>query len=258
MCRTMCSYYYLWCLPSPHRSPQGVCVCVCPCMCACVHVCMCACMCACMCVCVGWGVWISIFPKPLPPPTPSHNGGWGIQLIAALGEDRGLGTRLVCVHVCTCMCVCVSFSILSFPQQCRQCDGSNNCVVGTPAQDGSGVTGYDFVLYITADQSECPVAVDGAQTVAFARSCQTEMVQDRPVAGTINFCPDGVQNRDADFAFAVSKHEILHALGFASFLFALWRDPATNQPRTARGVNNGLPPIENGLVRVRGVTSDGV
>lgn len=140
-------------------------------------------------------------------------------------------------------------------QQCIQCNTSNlnvdpdDCVPGTPAQDGPGVTGYDFVLYITADQSGCPAAVGEAQTVAFATSCQNEVAQDRPVAGTINFCPDGVRNRDPNFAFAISKHEILHALGFASFLFALWRDPATNQPRTRRDARSGLPTVDgNGLV----------
>ena len=118
----------------------------------------------------------------------------------------------------------------------------DDCVPGTPARDGEGVRNYDFVLYITAEQSACPESVGGAQTVAFASACQNEVTQDRPVAGTINFCPEGVQNRDPDFAFAISKHEILHALGFSSFLFALWRD-GNNQPRTPRDPNSGLPTV---------------
>lgn len=139
----------------------------------------------------------------------------------------------------------------SFPclQQCVQCntDGPtvipSNCVVGTPSEDGEGVADHDFVLYITAEQSTCPQGEGGAQTVAFARACQNEADQDRPVAGTINFCPDGVRNRDPEFAFALSKHEVLHALGFSSFLFALWRDPADNSPRTPRLPASGLPRI---------------
>ena len=78
--------------------------------------------------------------------------------------------------------------------------------------------------------------------MAIASSCQTEMVQDRPVAGTINFCPDGMREGDPDFAFAVSKHEILHALVFSPFLFSLWRDE-NNQPRTERDMDTGLPSI---------------
>ena len=80
-------------------------------------------------------------------------------------------------------------------------------------------------------------------TVAFATSCQSEGLQDRPVAGNINFCVQGIQNQDADFAFAVTKHEILHALGFARSQFALWRDPATNEPRTQRNPSSGLPSV---------------
>ena len=121
----------------------------------------------------------------------------------------------------------------------------NECEVGSPAEDGVGVSDYDFVLYITAEQALCPAGSGGSQTVAFASSCQTEQVQDRPVAGTINFCPEGVANREESFAFAVSKHEILHALGFSSFLFALWRDPATNEPRTQRDAG-GLPEVSGG------------
>lgn len=121
----------------------------------------------------------------------------------------------------------------------------SDCVPGTPAEDGAGVSGYDFLLYITADQSACPLNQAG-QTVAFASTCQTEAVQDRPIAGTINFCPDGVQDRDPDFAFAVSKHEILHALAISNFLFALWRDPATNEPRTPRNPSTGLPDVIGG------------
>ncbi len=130
-------------------------------------------------------------------------------------------------------------------------------MLGTPAEDGAGAIGYDFILYITADQSACPQAVGGAQTVAFATACQNEVDQDRPVAGAINFCPDGVRNRDPDFAFAVSKHEVLHALGFSSFLFALWRDPATNMPRTPRNAASGLPAVDNGCVNSGG-ENDGV
>lgn len=118
-------------------------------------------------------------------------------------------------------------------------------MTGTPAQDGPGVSDYDFILYISADQSRCPVSDGSTSTVAFAVSCQNEALQDRPVAGNINFCVQGIQNQDADFAFAVTKHEILHALGFARFQFALWRDPATNEPRTQRETASGLPRVNS-------------
>lgn len=118
-----------------------------------------------------------------------------------------------------------------------------DCVVGTPAQDGPGVTDQDFILYISAEQSACPASEGSAQIVAFALSCQTEDRQDRPVAGVVNFCPTGVRNRDADFAFSLTKHEVLHALVMSRTLYPLWRD-SNNMPRTTRQTN-GLPSIDS-------------
>lgn len=136
-----------------------------------------------------------------------------------------------------------------FIQQCYQCNTRNqsvvfsSCEVGSPAQDGLGVADQDFILYIAAEQSACPTSQGSAQIVAFASACQTENLQDRPVAGVINFCPDGVRNRNADFVFVLTKHEILHALVMARSLFPLWRD-SNNEPRTARQDNTGLPSID--------------
>lgn len=131
-------------------------------------------------------------------------------------------------------------------QQCIQCKSDpisvrvEECIPGTPAKDGTGVTGYDFILYVSASQSECPDDSGSMQTVAFATSCQTEMAQDRPIAGSINFCPDVLRGQDPDLVFAVTKHEVLHALGFSRTLFPFWRDPANNYPRTPRD-SFGLP-----------------
>jgi leishmanolysin-like peptidase len=106
------------------------------------------------------------------------------------------------------------------------------------------VSDFDFILYITADQSACPTSSSGqATTVAFATACANEATQDRPIAGAINFCPDGVRSRDPDFAFAVTKHEVFHAIGFSTFLFALWRNPTNNEPRTPRNADSDLPNV---------------
>ena len=121
-----------------------------------------------------------------------------------------------------------------------------NCPVGTPAQDGEGVSGYHFILYIMADQSHCPTTDTGSPTtLAFASACQNEARQDRPVAGFVNYCPDAVRDGDPNFAFTVTKHEVLHALGFSRNLMSFWRDPTTNQPRTPRNAV-GLPNIIDG------------
>ena len=146
--------------------------------------------------------------------------------------------------------LCVCCVIWGDLQQCLQCNNPSslipaNCGTGTPSQDGAGVTGYDFILYVVADQSACPVTSSaGAQVVAFASSCQNEDLQDRPVAGVVNFCPDGLQSRSEDFAFALTKHEILHALVFARNLFALWRN-SDNEPRTPRSASTNLPELDS-------------
>ena len=111
--------------------------------------------------------------------------------------------------------------------------------MGSPSQDGRGVRDHDLLLYVTAEQSACPESQGSLQIVAFALDCQTESIQDRPVAGVVNFCPEGVQNINTDLAFALTKHEILHALGISGRLAPFWRD-ANNIPRTPRQ-SNGLP-----------------
>ncbi len=103
---------------------------------------------------------------------------------------------------------------------------------------GPGVTDKDYILYVSADQNECP----GASTLAFAGPCQMEGMLDRPVAGFVNFCPSAFDSDpDPDFLLSVTKHEVLHAVGFSRALFPFWRRP-DGTPRTDRD-SNGFPPI---------------
>ena len=149
--------------------------------------------------------------------------------------------------------------IITHSQQCLQCNGDNSCrnrQVGTPSQNGAGVANSDFVLYISANQTACPpLPPDPNQptTVAFAGHCQLEGTIDRPVAGNVNFCPEGIaRNRNGlQYISSVTKHEILHALGFSSSLFPFWHD-SNGQPRTER---NGLqPPTSAGDSTIRQLT----
>ena len=107
--------------------------------------------------------------------------------------------------------------------------------------DGAGVSGYDFILYVSARQSECG---SSTQFLAFAGACQMEATLDRPISGFVNFCPDGIAGNDDDFVLAVTKHEILHAILFSRFLFPFWRYE-NGDPRTTRD-GNGRPPVVNG------------
>ena len=134
------------------------------------------------------------------------------------------------------------------PQRCVECNGgqSNQCV--TNGADGSGVSNVDFILYVSARDSECPATSNsGVATLAFAGACQMEEALDRPVAGYINFCPAGFTDTSNKFLFSVTKHEILHTLAFARSLFPFWRDPQ-GRPRTQRTGSANFPPIVNGLV----------
>ena len=147
-------------------------------------------------------------------------------------------------HTQLCFCVCVELIFPLCSQQCLQCNGVNSVgsctpAVGVPSADGAGVANTDFVLYISANQSACPpLPASGPTTVAFATHCQLEDSIDRPVAGNVNFCPEGIARNvnGLQYIAAVTKHELLHALGFSSSLFPFWHDQNGN-PRTSRTEN---------------------
>ena len=71
-----------------------------------------------------------------------------------------------------------------------------------------------------------------ASTVAYAAHCQQESSLDRPVAGHTNICPGAIKNttKDIESLSSTIKHELLHALGFSSSLFAFFRDKARTTP----------------------------
>ncbi|VDD93296.1 unnamed protein product [Enterobius vermicularis] len=114
----------------------------------------------------------------------------------------------------------------------RRCDSS-----GLP--DGPGVSGADFLLYVSAVKSERCVGVD---TVAYAAHCQQEAIFDRPIAGHVNLCPSAlsVETHDREVLLSTVKHEILHALGFSAGLYAFFRDE-NGRPRTKRWNPNNKP-----------------
>jgi len=136
-------------------------------------------------------------------------------------------------------------------ESCSTCDtNGRNCK--TDKSKGVGISGVDFVLYVSAvDSDQCTQNVAGqAETVAYAAHCQQEAELDRPVAGHTNICPDAIRKPERDVKSLTStlKHELLHALGFSSSLFAFFRDKEGN-PLTERG-EDGKPPI-NAELQVR-------
>ena len=80
-------------------------------------------------------------------------------------------------------------------EPCHTCDATGrSCKKET--KGGEGVSGVDFVLYVSAVTTpQCLEAVGGeAETVAYAAHCQQEESLDRPVAGHTNICPGAISN----------------------------------------------------------------
>ncbi|KAK2165783.1 hypothetical protein LSH36_45g05007 [Paralvinella palmiformis] len=104
---------------------------------------------------------------------------------------------------------------------------------------GAGVRDSDFILYISAHQTDrCSIGT----TVAYAAYCQLERTLDRPVAGYVNLCPNSISTKGHDLhqMHSTIKHEILHALGFSAGLYAFYRDQH-GEPLTPRLSSTGKP-----------------
>lgn len=124
-------------------------------------------------------------------------------------------------------------------QKCRVCNElGHNCRPMNESITGKGVLGADFVLYISALNTD---RCKKDSTVAYAAHCQLEATLDRPIAGHANLCPGSISLKEQETKTLIStvKHEILHALGFSVSLYAFFRDN-DGQPLTARA-ENGKP-----------------
>ena len=117
-------------------------------------------------------------------------------------------------------------------QTCMESAGST-C---STSASGAGAANTDFLLYV----SSVNTAACSGGTLAYAWQCIRDQY-DRPVVGYANFCPSAVSSASSawDKQYATAVHEILHALGFASDSWALFRY-ADGTPRTPRD-SSGLP-----------------
>jgi leishmanolysin len=119
-----------------------------------------------------------------------------------------------------------AFAILQAAVQVNQVTGTINpsstsaCSPWTvTATDvASGISNADIVIYVSA----APIS---GSTVAFASACQLDSAG-RPVIATLNFSPaylGGAFDTDTvyrNFVVNTAVHELIHALGFSSNLFA--------------------------------------
>jgi hypothetical protein len=104
----------------------------------------------------------------------------------------------------------------------------------------TGVPDADFVLYVASGP------ISGTATLAWAGSCQSDSTTGRPIVGRVNIDPEHL-----DFSSAAGYeqqidtvvHEMMHALGFSSAMFAI---PSRYGTTTRRGkpvkqlVTNGI------------------
>ncbi|XP_065336991.1 leishmanolysin-like peptidase [Cloeon dipterum] len=128
---------------------------------------------------------------------------------------------------------------------CRVCNATGQqCAPVTGAVAGAGITNADFVFYISAMETD---RCHKGMTVAYAAHCQQESSLDRPIAGHANLCPGTISTKPQELEILLStvKHEILHALGFSSSLYAFYRDSEGN-PLTPR-IDNGKPQLNEKL-----------
>lgn len=140
---------------------------------------------------------------------------------------------------CADIAKCIKFFDLpaEHTAACRVCDDDGtNCA--TTGQEGTGVTGTDFVLIVAANTSYSSCAPDKAG-LAFAAPCQLERQYDRPIVGFANICVNRAFDKGLANLRKILIHEITHAFVFSPGLYPLFRD-ANGNPRTPRGPD-GLP-----------------
>ena len=113
------------------------------------------------------------------------------------------------------------------------CSGCSDIPAG-----GVGLANTDFAILVSAKQTN---VCDG-ETLGFASPCQFDQ-NDRPILGSMNFCPTDLAAAAADLVFSTTLHELAHALGFTSSSMPFFRDPTTSTlvPRTARDQYDAPP-----------------
>lgn len=129
-------------------------------------------------------------------------------------------------------------NMLAAKETCANCYSSGQCDGCTQHAAGSGVADTDFVLFVGAIQAES--CTGGGDTLAYATTCERDQY-DRPIMGFANFCPSKLKTSPSDYdgLLATAIHEMIHALGFSSGSWPLFRN-ADGTPVTPREPD-GLP-----------------
>ncbi|DBA01727.1 TPA: hypothetical protein N0F65_010137 [Lagenidium giganteum] len=125
---------------------------------------------------------------------------------------------------------------------CSNCLSDDNCKGSKcNATPDGGVSDADVVIYVRAVNT---TTCDG-MVLAYASACQLDQY-DRPTFGMVNFCPDLIDPAPLAYEtqLATALHEMTHALGFSSSLFAYMRNK-DGTPRTLRDADGDPPQLIN-------------
>ena len=85
---------------------------------------------------------------------------------------------------------------------------------------GNGIADTDLVIYVSYSNGQCNS--DGS-TLAWASICNLDQFG-RPIAGTLNFCPNALDEQYWKFDVGVTLHEMMHILVMSSSLFSYFYD----------------------------------
>ena len=158
----------------------------------------------------------------------------------------------------TCNGIVIPSTWYKAGKTCSQCyDNKASCTGCTDIAAGDGLISKDYAILVEAvDTTICQSSVDGdgnQMTLGYAAPCKYDQY-DRPILGSINFCPIAMAAASAGVAVSTAKHELAHALGFTAGTIPYFRDPTTSNlaPRTPRGADG--KPAEQSKVCVDGNT----
>eukprot|EP01025_Chloroclados_australasicus_P001651 TRINITY_DN10411_c0_g2_i1.p1 TRINITY_DN10411_c0_g2~~TRINITY_DN10411_c0_g2_i1.p1 ORF type:complete len:1043 (-),score=97.76 TRINITY_DN10411_c0_g2_i1:683-3811(-) len=127
------------------------------------------------------------------------------------------------------------------------CRGRDNC---QDTSQGTGLSNTDFVLYVTAKQSDsCNTETS---QVASAGMCTYDEesiygLRNRPLAAFVNFCPNRLEelntsnSLEVGYALDTAVHELIHGLFMGRELYQLYIDESGQQYNAVVYNGNGVP-----------------